>query len=229
MKFFITLLVAFAAVAAEAKTIMLTTGNTVTLRGVVDETSVSKAQRELIDLIKARKYSATPIYLVLDTPGGSVVAGESFIEFAKSIPNLHTITIFAASMGSGIVQALQGRRYIVNSGVSMYHRASIGLSTTELEKAKSMLEFYEQVINDMEQRTATRLCMPLSEYKLKVADEWWMTAKQAIANKAADEIVDVQCSQVLIDRRDTLARQSFFGTIKLTYSACPLLQYPLPE
>lgn len=113
---------------ATPRTVLLRTDNTVYLQGEVSSRSMTDIQNNLLDLVLLRQKSGKsyPIYLVLDSPGGSIVAGEDFIQFAKTLKNVETITFFAASMASAIVEALPGNRLVVESGTMMFHRAAGG-------------------------------------------------------------------------------------------------------
>ena len=137
-----------------SKTVVLEKGNTVVIRSPVNSKSMSKAMFELNELsFKLNKEDK--IYLVLDTPGGSVFAGLDFIDYAKALPQkIITITKFAASMGFQIVQNLDDR-YITPSGTLMSHRASGGVSGQfdgELESRYKMIKeniaFYERVAKE---------------------------------------------------------------------------------
>ena len=67
--------------------------------------------------------SGYPIYLFLNTPGGSIQAGLELIEGLNGINRpIHTVTLFAASMGWQLVQHL-GTRYVLKYGVLMSHKA----------------------------------------------------------------------------------------------------------
>jgi ATP-dependent protease ClpP protease subunit len=214
---------------AQAGTITLTPDNTVTIRGPIDETSVNRAQHRLYELAKKRGTANYPLYLVLDTPGGSVTDGEDFIQYAKMIRNLHTVTIFAASMGSAIVQGLPGYRLMPEHGVQMFHRATVGLQgQIEDGELESRLQFYKSMVRKMEKRNADRMSMPLAQYKAKVKDELWMDSAQSREQKAADAIVDLQCSNELVEQNEVLTIQVFLFSIKLQFSACPLFRVPSP-
>ncbi|MEZ0209219.1 MAG: ATP-dependent Clp protease proteolytic subunit, partial [Candidatus Paceibacterota bacterium] len=120
----IGLLIIMAAAISNAQEIVkLGTANTVNFRGVVNDEMAQGAALELLRLNKLRGDKDYPIYIVMDTPGGNIDSGEAFIEIAKSIPNVKTITLFAASMGSAVVEALPGERLILDSGILMFHRA----------------------------------------------------------------------------------------------------------
>lgn len=92
LKFFIAVLLVFPLLGLAGEKVVLNKNNCVVLRGEVTDESVTKAQLELVSLVLNRGMSNYPLYLVLDSPGGSLDAGASFIQFAKTIKNLHTIT-----------------------------------------------------------------------------------------------------------------------------------------
>lgn len=205
--------------------ILLGTANTVVLRGEINDESATSAALQILNLANQRGDKNYPIFLVLDTPGGSIDAGESFIEIAKSVRNLHTITLFAASMGSAIVEALPGNRYILDSGILMFHRAKGGVSgqfeTGELE---TRLDFYKRFVRRMEQRNADRMNMSLADYKTAVKDELWMTSGDAIERGGADRVVTVTCTNALIEKQESVTVEAFIFRITLNFSGCPLLR-----
>lgn len=202
--------------------------NSIAYRGVVTSESINQLQLNIAKLVGDRGDKNYPIYLVLDTPGGEVDAGLQFIEFAKTIQNLRTITIFAASMGSAIVEGLPGSRLITNNGTLMFHRAAGQLSGQfEVGEMETRLEFAKELVRRMEQVSADRMKISLTEFKLKIKDEYWLLAEQAVNAKAADKVVDIACSQELIDSRIEIVVEGFFGTNTFTFSGCPTLRLPI--
>jgi ATP-dependent protease ClpP protease subunit len=212
-----------------AEKIILSTKNTVTFRDVVDGDSVTKAQVDLMQLIKQRGSANYPLYLVLDSPGGSVEAGLSFIDFAKNINNLHTVSIFAASMAAGIVEALPGKRYITSTGILMFHRASGSFEGYfETGEIESQLKLWKEIVLSMETTNANRLQIPIEEYKTKAMVEWWMYGQSAVKEKGVDEVANLVCTNELIDDEETISTGGIFGRA-LTFSKCPLFRAPLPK
>lgn len=215
---------------AQARQVTLTPDNTVTIRSEIDYNSTGDAQFELVKLVAKRGKATYPIYLVMDSPGGGIDAGNAFTEFAKTIPNVETITLFAASMASSIVQQLPGRRLIVESGVSMYHRAKGGVEGQfEDGEVESRLNFYKDIVRNMEQKNADRMKMPLATYKSLVKDELWILGKDAVKRGAADEIVTVGCSNELVSQSKVIAVQVFVFSMNIKFSGCPLIRSGTPE
>lgn len=215
---------------AQEAPIVLNTSNTVLFRGPVTGASVTKAQLNLVEAVKTRGSGKYPIYLVLDSPGGSIYAGEAFIAFARTLPNVETISIFAASMAAGIVESMPGKRHITPGGILMFHRASGGFEGQfEEGEVESQLALWKQIVRTMEGRNASRIGISLEAYKAKVVNEWWLYGADAVTQKGADKISTIVCSQALIDKREVVVSQMFIFTVKSVYSGCPLFRGPLPD
>lgn len=224
MKKAILTIAMFLSMGAYAENIELTANNSVSLRTEVNAESVNKVKKQLAGLVELRGNTDTPIYLVLDTPGGSIIDGLLLIEFTKSIKNLQTVTIFAASMGSAIVQSIPGTRNILGTGILMFHRAAGGFDGQfEDGELESRLDFFKRLVRDMEQVNADRMSIPLADYKKKAKDELWIYGKDSIKQKAADKIVSVSCDKKLIDSRESFDVEFMFTTLTLEQSSCPLI------
>ena len=227
LKFILPLLLCFTAAQAAEK-IVLTTANTVTLRGEVTEESVVQTQTAVADLVRTRGVAQYPIYLVLDTPGGSVDAGENLIQFLKVTPNISTISIFAASMGAAIVEGNPGERLVTENGMIMFHRAAGAWQGQFNEgEVESRLAMAKAMITALETRNAARLQMTLPDYKAAVKDELWIYGADNITKHAADRQVDIVCSPALLEKQDTILESLLFFSAKSTYSRCPLIRGPI--
>ncbi len=193
-------LFASTATSSSNKSLELNEHNTMLYNAEVTGETVGIASEILQRLVDERGEQDYPIYLVLDCPGGSIYAGEQFIQYAKTIPNLHTVTVFAASMCAGFVEALPGKRYIVENGVLMFHRAQGGFEGYfEDGEVESQLALWKAIVRTMEIRNASRMSMSLADYKAKVVYEWWMYGAGAVESKGADELIDIKCTRELIE------------------------------
>lgn len=223
MRFLLLLSVLFSSVLFASERIVLTSKNTVVINAEVSDESMSKA---LVDIHKLYHAGSTEIYLVLNTPGGSVDAGSLFIDVAKRFPiPIHTVTIFAASMGYQIVQGL-GKRYILESGTLMSHRASGGMRGEFYGNLDTRIDWIKQGVDHLDKVAADRIGISLAEYKELVRDELWLVGQNAIDKKNADIIADVICGPDLMgSHKETV--NTIFGSYVATFSNCPIITYPL--
>lgn len=227
---FSILLVLCFTVGVKAETINLGTANTVTIRGEINGSSMAQAMLDLAKLDEARGAKEYTIYIALDSPGGSILDGNDFIDFAKTVKNVKTITLFAASMASHIAQALPGERLITERGEQMFHRAAGGFQGQfEEGEVETRLLAAKKLVRYMEAINAARMGISLKEYKAKVVNELWLTGLDAIEANVVDRSVDIKCSHALIKQKSEVIVESFFGSFSVTYSSCPLMKQPLPE
>ncbi len=207
--------------------LLLTNDNTIIIRGTVGWTSVAKWSAKLAIAALKRKNNA-PIYLVIDSGGGGITSGLSFITFAKQFKNIHTVTLWAASMAAAIVEGLPGKRYVAEGGQFMFHRATATCSgQVERGELEECVRSVKRIVIRMEKSNARRIGISLKEYKKKVLNEWWVDSDESITFGVADKIVDVRCSEDLLNRTYSQTISTFFGNRKVKFSKCPLIRGPL--
>lgn len=182
--------------------------------------------------LDAQLKSGYPIYLVLYTPGGSIQEGLEFYEFVKGMNRpVHTVTIFAASMGFQTVQAL-GDRLILKYGVLMSHKArgafggEFGGGFSQLDARYSL---WLRRIDMLDKVTVSRTDgkQTLKSYRAAYDNELWLNGPEAVEQGYADEVVTVSCDAVL---HSTVVEQVFnlgFFRIKAAFSGCPLFTSPV--
>lgn len=209
-----------------SKTITLNSKNSVSFNQAFTSDYIAKKSREIM----TKHYQLSPkesIYLVLNTPGGSVTDGNHFIDFIKALGRpVHTITIFAASMGYQTVQAL-GQRYIIPSGNLMSHRGTLGGISGQIPgEIEVRLAFWKKMMIELDNRASKRIGMSQEAYASLIHNELWLTSSDALKGKHADEIVDVVCDNTLGGtHNDTVMTP--FGPFEVQFSNCPLITGPL--
>lgn len=212
-----------------AKDITLTKDNTLVLNDAFSGKSVS----ELIGQAKsmdAGLQSGYPIYLFLNTPGGSIQAGIELIEYLNGLNRpVHTVTLFAASMGWQLAQHL-GKRYVLKYGILMSHKAYGGFQA-EFGGSSSQMDsrygLWLRRLNMMDQQTVDRTGgkKTLQQYQSEYDNELWLNGGEAVKNGYADEVVNVKCGGDLVGSTDK--EIVFFGMkIQLTFDKCPIRTYP---
>lgn len=219
--------------------VVLTKSNLLVLKGEVNSESVGKLilqAREMDDLGSTLGSSMlgnqkSPLYLYLNTPGGSIQAGLQLIEALNGLDRkVNTITSFAASMGFQIAQNL-GDRLILKSGVLMSHHARGGIEgdfggvSTQLD---SRYKLWSDRIKELDLQTIKRT-NGKQTYESYIEDydhEMWRTGTQSVEAGYADRIVIVRCDKTLTGT--SKYNVNFMG-IEINYELdnCPINQDPI--
>lgn len=218
-KLFATLVSLIVCSGYSGKTIKLNDSNHVIIKGAL-------VQNEI--LLKSQELKADDtLYVVLDTIGGSVVAGNLIIDTLNSVPQkIETITIFAASMGYLIVQSMEDR-HIIPTGQLISHRMRVGgLSGQVPGELNTRLEHIEKISKILSKRSADRVGLTIERYEKLIFNEFWTFGSQAVESKHADDVVLIQCDVSLMSEKSMEVR-SLLGTFDVTFSKCPLIRAPL--
>lgn len=214
-----------------AKEIKLTADNTAVLRQSFNSSSVTELKKDLLAL-DANLKSGYPIYLVLYTPGGSIQKGLELFEFVKGLNRpVHTITIFAASMGFQTVQSL-GTRYILKYGVLMSHKARGGFQGEfggGLSQLDSRYGMWLKRIDMLDKVTVARTGgkQTLQSYRASYDNELWLNGPEAVEKGYADEVATVSCDSTLSSQEKSQVFDLGFFRVNVTFSGCPIITSPL--
>jgi ATP-dependent Clp protease, protease subunit len=220
--------------------VVLSADNVIVLNGEVNGETVAKVISKAKELDAALNSSLSskvngnnkPLYLFLNTPGGSIQSGLEMIEALKGIGRpVHTVTLFAASMGFQIAQNLD-ERYIIKNGVLMSHRARGGFEGEFGGQSPSQIEsrynLWMKRLTEMDEQTVKRSKgkQTLASYQKAYASELWLTGSQSVEGGYADKVVTVKCDASL--NGATTHEIVFFGIpIKYDLDNCPLNTTPM--
>jgi ATP-dependent Clp protease protease subunit len=206
--------------------IVLTDKNTMFLNSQVDTSSMGELTSALVNLNKID--TKEPIYLVINSPGGSVYDGFDFIRYAKTSRRpIHTVTIFAASMAFQIVEAL-GNRYVTDFSTLMSHRASGGMQGTMPGQVDSRYSHFLSHVREQDAAVIKRTKgkQTAESYAKLIADEYWANSTKAINDGFADAEVSLSCDSSL-DGTVTKSFNLIFFSVDVDFSRCPLIPFPL--
>ncbi len=210
--------------------ITLTNDNTLVLNSAFSGKSVAGLIQQAKKLDADLK-SGYPIYLFLDTPGGGIQAGLELVEYLNGLNRpIHTVTLFAASMGWQLLQHL-GTRYVLKYGQLMSHKARGGFSG-EFGGGSSQIDsrytFYLRRLQLMDQQTVDRTNKKktLKQYQSEYDNELWLNGAEAVKHGYADKVATIKCDKGLVGTTEKNLR--FFGfNIKLKFDKCPIVTYPV--
>ena len=221
---------ALAKKAQKTREITLTDENVISLKSAFSGESVAQVMEEASKL-NSRLPSGQPIYLFLRTPGGSIQAGLELFEFLKGLNRpVHTITLFAASMGFQTVQQL-GNRYILKYGVLMSHPAS-GSISGEFASGRSQMDsryglWLRRIsILDIDTVARTKGKQTLKSYRDSYASELWLNGEEAVEQGYADEVVTLKCDSSLDNKTESVTETALFLSITVEMPKCPMFLRP---
>jgi len=212
-------------IAVQAKTLTLTSDNTIVLDQPVTSESVGSVMQQA-KALDAKLQSGYPIYLFLYTPGGSIQAGIELVEFLNGLNRpVETITLFAASMGFQIAQHM-GKRHIVKYGVLMSHKArgsfrgDFGGSISQIDTRYGL---WLRRVKMMDEQTVLRTKgkQTLKTYTDAYSPELWLNGSEAVKEGYADSVVTIKCDPSLDKVKESVEDGGFFQ-IKVTKSTCPI-------
>lgn len=205
---------------SQPDTTVLNSRNTVVLRGVVTDNSISKVIRQI------NESTEPELYLFLSSPGGSIMAGNQLVYLLQTTDKKITcVANIAASMAFVILQACE-RRVVLPHATVMQHVASYGLRG-EAPNNLSRVRFLHRMIDEMDRWQARRIGMSLREFKARTRSDWWLFGRESIRANVADSTGAFRCSPEMTRARVKEKVQVFIFTIDVEWSACPLVEYPV--
>ena len=170
---------------ARAETLELT-NRMVSLSGSVNSSSVAKVVKKILEL---DEQSHEPIWLMIDSHGGSVDAGFILIDLMRSLRSpVYAVVISKAYSMGAIITLYAQKRYIYEHATMMLHEASYG-ALGEDPSIRSRIEFNTKYLDRIHEELAKILKMPYAKYRANIRDAWWVMGKEAVKANFVDAVV----------------------------------------
>lgn len=220
---------------AEAKTVTvtLTKDNTLVINDIFDGSVVANISHKAKEM-DAKLPSKDPIFLVINSPGGSIDAGIELIENLNRLNRpVHTITIFAASMGFQTVQGVSGVRLVQIDGTLMSHKARGGFYGEFPGQLDNRYKYYLTRVFNLDKRAVERTKgkHDLKSYHALIENEYWCDGEECIKEGFADMIVNAKCDASLGGTHNVVWGRFMFMDdiveIVDVMSNCPTITSPL--
>lgn len=217
----------YASTATKSYSVTLTKDNTIVMNDEFDGDTVAKVQQRAREL-DSKLASKEPLFLILDSPGGSIFAGMEMIESLNNLNRpVHTITLFSASMAFQTVQGVKGKRLMVPNGTLMSHKARGGVSGEFPGQLDSRYSYLLSVVYGLDKKVVERTngVHTFKSYEALIENEYWCTPATCIQQGLADGIANVKCDASLNGTHDVVVARAIAMGMALqliaTYSDCP--------
>lgn len=137
----------------------------------------------------------TDAYLILDSPGGSVLDGAKLISYMRNGPiRVHTVCDgMCASMAAHTFSAGHNR-YMTDKSVLMFHPASGGVRGT-LEQMSNQLNMFKLYVDRLDAFAANRAGVDYNTFKSRIVSELWLETEDALNEKFADNLAFISYSR----------------------------------
>jgi len=156
-----------------------------------DQVMEATVQPLISAIKKLNEKSSDPIYLLLDSPGGSVLDGAQLIsEMEASKAPVYTVcTRLCASMAA-MIHGHGVKRYALDRAILMYHPATAG-AQGQVKNMKSSLGTIDRYIEKMVSRIVSRTKIDPEQFQKEVAYELWIDAEDANERGLNDATVNL--------------------------------------
>lgn len=135
--------------------------------------------------------SSDPIYVVLSSPGGSIIDGAMILTAMEGAKGpVYTICKEVCASMAAIIFEYGTKRLAVDRSFVMFHPASGGAGG-EIDKVVSRLTSIQHYIGKMEAFIANRANLSFEKYKELSSKELWVDAEDAVNTGFADEVVTI--------------------------------------
>lgn len=228
----LVLIVASLNIANSAESIKFTNTNSVIMNDYFYSNSVTRVMERMKKLDSIKELKDQPIYLVLNSGGGSIAAGLELINFSKGLTReVITVSHFSASMAFETVQHL-GKRLVFYGGILMSHKAR-GYAYGEFPgQLDNRLQLSKDTVTLLNKQAISRTNgkHTLESYRKLIENEYWCLDSNCSAEGFIDDVAIGSCDGSLKGTYDTKETFFFRGAkvdLVFTYSKCPLQTYPI--
>jgi ATP-dependent Clp protease protease subunit len=174
--------------------LMLDETNTVLLFSEIDTLSVNNAIKQLNTLAKKGK----PLYLVLYSPGGSVLDGAQLINTIEGLKvPVNTVCFKMCASMAAYIHQYGKNRYMVDRSLLMFHQAAGGFMGY-IHQVKSRLAMLERYLDRMERYVTSRSGMNFQKFADSLSPELWLESEDAVEKNFSDGLVFIDLTNLNI-------------------------------
>lgn len=143
------------------------------------------------EMKRLESISKDPIWLLIDSPGGSVIDGATLISQMESskAPVFTVCTRVCASMAA-MIHSYGTKRFSTDRALLMYHPAA-GSASGQVNNMVSLLKTITRFVDKLNANVIKRSKINKDEFDKLVAYELWIDSEDALEKGLIDSIVNL--------------------------------------
>jgi len=162
--------------------------------------NMKAAQKRLLEL-DAEGHA--PIWIRINSPGGSVDAGLILIDTLRAVESpVHCVVESSAYSMAAILLTFCDRRYGMPHATFMLHEASYGTAGEDPQN-RSKLDFLTKYLDRLHEEIAKNIKMDVKKYRARIRDAWWMLADEAKSIGLIEGIItNLEYEEVTVEKTE---------------------------
>jgi ATP-dependent Clp protease protease subunit len=166
--------------------LILPASQVVYINGAIMENAAS-----IVAELKAKAKSNKVVWLLIDSPGGSVIDGAAIVSAMEgSTAKVNTVCLSICASMAFIIHQYGNKRYALDRSILMAHPASGSVAGT-MEQMKARLDILTRYVDKLDVLITKRVNMPFTSFKSLIVSEFWTDAEDGIKTHYVDGLVDV--------------------------------------
>jgi ATP-dependent Clp protease protease subunit len=150
----------------------------------------------IVNQINELSSSSSPTVLLLNSPGGSVLAGAQIISAIEGshAPVYAVVTGICASM-CALITEYSNKRFMTDRSLLMFHPAA-GMFQGMFPNIESRFKTFDRYTKKMDAHVAKRVGISLDKFLTMINNELWLDSEDALDQKFIDGIVRIDMSGI---------------------------------
>lgn len=172
----------------EIKALTIDFNRAVYLLGEVD----GNIQQQINQILELAAQSNEPIYLLIESPGGSVFDGYKLLSAIESSrAPVYTVCMSICASMAAVIHQYGAKRLAFDRATLMFHDAAGGLQG-DVKKMTTRLTYLNRILEKVDRYIAAKSKMSYDQFMQLHAYEMWIDAEDALKLHLVDDIIQVQ-------------------------------------
>jgi len=169
-------------------TLKVNNDRTVVLKGPITAASVAP----IISAIKGmNELTHQDIFIIINSPGGSVVDGLELIDTIKALESRVYCAIESEAYSmAAILSQFCYRTLIHKHAAIMFHEASYQVPYDSAARIFELVQFVTKYLGDLDKDVAHQMGISTHSYQYMAKKNWWLTATDAAKYGVVDGVIN---------------------------------------